>query len=142
MFLGTFIQPATAIGSSSVCVRSSQTFNCTVEVYINSGIGFIIVDTVWTRDGVIITDSSPRHTLLRTQYGQRQVVTGLMVNDTTLDDDGAVYSCTIDGAPDDFISNVTLNVVGGMYICIIMILSSIDEVIMNISYVYVVIIIP
>ena len=39
-----------------------------------------------------------------------------MVNDTTLDDICTVYSCTADDAPDDFISNVTLNVVGGMYI--------------------------
>ena len=45
------------------------------------------------------------------------VVTGLMVDNTILDDDGAVYSCTFDGAPVDFTANVTLNVVGGMYIC-------------------------
>ena len=95
---------------------SNQTFSCTVEVYINSGIGSIIVDATWRRNGDIINDSTPRHTLLRIQYGLRPVVTGLMVNDTTLDDNGTVYSCTTDGAPDDFISNVTLNVVGGMYI--------------------------
>ena len=109
-------QPATAAGSSSVCVGSSQTFNCTVEVYINSGIGSIIVDAIWSRNGNVITDSTPRHTLIRTQHERGSAVTGLMVDDITLDDDGAVYSCTGDNAPDDFTTNVTLNVVGGMYI--------------------------
>ena len=115
MFLGTFIQPATTVGSSSVCVGSSQTFNCTVEAFIE-GIGFVITSAIWSRNGVIITDSTPHHTLLRTQHGLQPVVTGLMVDDTTLDDDGTVYSCTGSGAPDDFTTNVTLNVVGGTYV--------------------------
>ena len=37
-----------------------------------------------------------------------------MVDNTTLDDDGIVYTCTGNGAPDNFTSNVTLSVVGGM----------------------------
>ena len=115
LFLGTFVQPATTVGSSSVCVGSSQTFNCTVEEFIN-GVGFIIVGAVWSRNGSIITDSTPRHTLLRTQHGLHPVVTGVMVDNTTLDDDGAVYSCIAYGASDDFTTNVTLNVVRGMYI--------------------------
>ena len=114
MFLGTFIQPATTVGSSSVCVGSSQTFNCTVEVFITT-IGYAITGAVWSRNGSIITDNTPRHTLIRTQHGLQPVVTGLMVDDTTLDDDGTVYSCTGSGAPDNFTSNVTLNV-EGMYI--------------------------
>ena len=114
LFLGTFIQPATTVGSPSVCVGSSQTFNCTVEVSI-SGIGFITISAVWRRDGVNITDSTPRHTLLRTQHGNGAIVTGLMVDNTMMGDNGVVYTCTADGAPDDFTSNVTLNVVGGMY---------------------------
>ena len=114
LFLGTFIQPATAVGSSIVCVGSIQTFNCTVEVFISADVGFTRVSAIWSRNGSIITDSTPRHTLLRTQDGQRQVITGLMVNDTTLDDDGTVYTCTSDGASDDFTSTVILNV-GGMY---------------------------
>ena len=114
MILGTFIRPATAVGSSSVCVGSSVTFNCTAEAFISSGVGFVIASAVWVRDGVIITDSTPRHTLLRTQHGYRPVVTGLTVDNTTLNDNGAVYTCTSDSAPDDFTSNVTLNVVGGM----------------------------
>ena len=101
---------------------SSQIFNCTVEVFITT-IGYAITGAVWSRNGSIITDSTPRHTLIRTQHGLQPVVTGLMVDDTTLDDNGTVYSCIADGAPDNFTTNVTLNVVGGMYICIIMILS-------------------
>ena len=111
LFLGTFIQPATTVGSSSVCVGSSQTFNCTLEAFVE-GIGFVIFSAIWSRNGSIITDSTPRHTLLRTQHGLQPVVTGLMIDNTTLDDDGAVYYCTADGAPDDFTSNVTLNVAG------------------------------
>ena len=99
-----------------MCVGSSQTFNCIVKVFISGGIGFAISGTIWSRDGDIVNDSTPHHALLRTHNGYGLVVTGLLVDNTTLDDDGTVYSCTTYGAPDDFISNVTLNVVGGMYI--------------------------
>ena len=116
LFLGTFVQPATTVGSSSVCVGSSQTFNCTIELFINSGVGFIIPDAVWSRNGSIITDSTPLHTLIRTEHEQRLVVTGLMVDSTTVEHNGAVYTCTTDGAPDNFTTNVILNVVRGMYI--------------------------
>ena len=34
-------------------------------------------------------------------------------------DNGAVYTCTVSGAPDNFISSVVLNVTGGMYVCIL-----------------------
>ena len=116
MFLGTFIQPATAVGSSSVCVGSSQTFNCTVEVFISGGVGFVITNSIWRRDGVIITDSTPHHTLLRTQHGLQPVVTGLIVDNVTLDDNNTVYSCTTDGALDhEFNSSVTLNVLRSKY---------------------------
>ena len=98
-----------------MCVGNSQTFNCTIEVFITT-IGYAIVGSVWSRNGSIITDSTPRHTLIRTQHGLQPVVTGLMIDDTTLDDNGAVYSCTTSVAPDNFTSNVTLNVEGGMYI--------------------------
>ena len=96
-----------------MCVGSSVTFNCTIQAYID-GIGFIIPNAEWRRDGVVITDSTPHHTLLQTQHEGRQSVTGVMVDNTTLDDNGIVYTCTTSGAPDDFTSNVTLSVVGGM----------------------------
>ena len=108
-----------------MCVGSSVTFNCTIQAYID-GVGYIIPNAEWRRDGVYITDSTPRHTLLRTQHERGQVVTGVMVDNATLDDNGIVYTCTANGAPDDFTSNVTLSVVGGMlhyiaytlYVCI------------------------
>ena len=111
--LGTFIQQAT--GPPIVCIQNSVIFNCTAEAFI-TGIGFIVISAIWSRDGVVITDSTPRHTLLRTQHGFGPVVTGVMVDNTTLDDNGIVYTCTSDGAPDDFTTNVTLNVVAGTYI--------------------------
>ena len=117
LLLGRFIQPPT--GPSSVCVGSSVIFNCTVEVVISDT--NVLVSAQWRRDGVVITDSTPRHTLIRTQPGNTPVVTGVMVDSTTLDDNGIAYTCTADGAPDDFTSNVTLNVTGGVsiatYVC-------------------------
>ena len=98
-----------------MCVGDNVIFNCTVEFYIN-GIGFIMPDVVWIKDEIQITDSTPCHTLLRTQHEGRQSVTGVMVDNTTLDDNGIVYTCTSYGAPDDFTSNVTLHVIGGTYV--------------------------
>ena len=98
-----------------MCVGGSQTFNCSIEVFIET-IGYVIPDALWIRDGDIITDSTPHHTLLRTNIGQRPTVTALMVDNTSLADNGTVYTCTANGAPADFTSNVTLNVVGGMYV--------------------------
>ena len=118
LFLGTFIRNATTVESSSVCVGSSQTFNCTIEAFITT-IGYAIAGAVWSRNGSIITDDTPHHTLLRTEHGLQPVVTGLTVDNTTLADNGTVYSCTADDAPDNFTSNVTLNVVGGTYVYIL-----------------------
>ena len=104
-----------------MCVGSNVTFNCTVKAYIK-GFGFIIPDTIWRRNGVVINDSTPRHTLLRTQHGSNPepVVTGVMVDNTTMNDNGIVYTCTSNGASDNFTSNVTLSgVVGGMYVVLL-----------------------
>ena len=100
-----------------MCVGSSVIFNCTVEVIV-AGTN-IIISAQWRRNGdMIITDSTPDHTLIRTQPtgAPGPVVTGVMVDATTLDDNGIVYTCTADGAPDNFTSNVTLNVTGGTYL--------------------------
>ena len=112
MFLGKFIQSAT--GPSSMCTGSSVIFNCTVEVVISDT--NVLVSAQWRRDGVVITNSTPRHTLIRTQPGNTPIVTAVMVDNTTLDDDDIVYTCTAAGAPDNFTSNVTLNVTGGTYV--------------------------
>ena len=112
LFLGRFIQEAT--GPSIVCVGSSVIFNCTVEVVVN-GVN-ILINAQWRRDGVVITDSTPVHTLIRTQPGTSPIVTAVMVDNTTLSDNGIVYTCTADNAPDNFTSNVILNVTGGTYV--------------------------
>ena len=120
LFLGTYIQSATTVGSSSVCEGGSQTFNCTIESFIET-FGYTIPDAIWSRNGSVIDDSTLHHTLLRTNIRGRPTVTGLMVDSTTLDDNGAVYTCTSNGAPADFASNVTLNVVRGKvltYMCV------------------------
>ena len=108
---GTFIQPAA--GPSRLCTGSSAIFNCTIAMFNHSGIGYAVVDSLWRRNGVIITDTTPGHTLLYT--GESSQITGLMVDNATLDDDGTVYTCTREGSPNDFISTAILNVTGGMY---------------------------
>ena len=117
LLLGRFIQSAT--GPSSVCVGSSVIFNCTIEIVVAGS--NIFIDAQWRRDGVVITNMTPCHTLLQTQPRGTLRVTGVMVDSTTLDDNGTVYTCTAEDAPDNFTSNVTLNVTGGVsiatYVC-------------------------
>ena len=108
MFLGRFIQEAT--GPSIVCGGSSVIFNCTVG-FVVSGTN-VTVNAQWRRDGVVITDSTPGHTLIRTQHGDSPRITAVMVDSTTLSDNGIIYTCTADDTPDNFTSNVTLNVTG------------------------------
>ena len=64
--------------------------------------------------GTNITNCTPRHTLIPTQHG---VVTGLMVDNTTMDDDGTVYTCIPDDKDNkNLTSNVILNITAGSYI--------------------------
>ena len=94
---------------------SSVIFNCTVEIVVAET--NVLVDAQWRRDGVVITNgSTPRHTLIQTQPRGTPIVTGVMVDNTTLNDNGIVYTCTAVGAPDNFTSDVTLNVTGGTYV--------------------------
>jgi len=112
LHLPDFVQPATVTHPSGcVCIRSNVTLNCTVRV--NSTGVTRIGNAEWRRNGVIITDSSSGHTLLRTEPESTPVITGLTVDSTILDDDGTVYTCTAENAPVDFISTITLNVAGG-----------------------------
>jgi len=92
---------------ASVCVGDRVIFNCTVQVYVN-GVGNIIVDAVWGQDRPI----PDQYTLLHSGNSPR--VTGLMVNRTSLGDNGTTYPFTTDGVLDDFVTMVTLNIVGGL----------------------------
>jgi len=109
---GMFLQQA--IGPTSVCMGNSAEFNCSVQTLFDSGVGYVKRDAVWSRNGTIITDDTPGHTLLRT--GNPPIVTGLMVDNTSVDDDGTVYNCTVAGAPANFTSSAVLNVSGSNYI--------------------------
>ena len=42
-----------------------------------------------------------------------------MVDNSTLDDDGTVYTCTSEGAPEDFVSITILNVTRSTYMCVV-----------------------
>ena len=106
---GIFSQPIAL--PSRLCAGDSAIFNCTVAVF-NPHVGYVVVDSLWRRNGVIITDTTPGHTLLHT--GEPSQITGLMVDNTTLDDDGTVYTCTSEGAPNDFVSTAILNVTEGI----------------------------
>lgn len=113
-YFADFVQPATLIGN--VCVGTSAILNCTVQI-IPAGVP-ITRNAEWRRNNVTISSSTHRHTLLQTTSEDGTlIITGLRVDDTRLNDTGTVYTCTTNGAPDDFTSNVTLNVTGGKYIC-------------------------
>ena len=114
ILIGTFIKPATTVGPSTVCVGSSVTFNCTIRTFLSDGlnINMYTPNAVWKRNGVMVDTSTLDHTLLPTERGSR--ITGLMVTNTTLDDNGTVYTCTATGAPDNFTSSVVLNIAGGI----------------------------
>jgi len=105
-----FIQPAT--GPQSVCLGGGAILNCTIQLFA-AGLNFT-VNAEWIRNGVVITDRTPRHVLLRTQTEDGLVITGLMINSTTVSDDKAVYTCS---APDNSaITTVVLNVTKGTYV--------------------------
>jgi len=104
------------IGSSTnqlysvhLCVGSSATFSCELTSGTTSEI-------VWRKDGIVITDSTPGYTLIQTQSSST-LVTDLVVHNTTLGDDGAVYTCFAATTAMKFSSTWVLNIVGGMYVC-------------------------
>ena len=88
---------------------TSAKLNCTVQV--TAGRVNIPFDAEWIRDNDVINSSTPRHTLLKTtDENGTQIVTGLRVDNTTLNDNGAVYTCIANVTTN---SSVILNVTGG-----------------------------
>ena len=116
IYFADFVQPAKLIDPiGNVCVGTSTKLNCTVQI-IPGGVP-ITVDAEWRRNNVVINNNTPRHTLLETtSEGGTLITTGLRVDDTKLNDNGAVYTCTTNGAPDNFNTSVILNVTGGKYV--------------------------
>ena len=104
-------------------IGSDAIFTCIVQFSVDN----TIVSARWMRNGTNITNCSPgtnitnctpRHNLIRTQHGGIPVVTGLMVDNTTMDDDGTVYTCIPDDKDNmNLTSNVILNITTGSYIC-------------------------
>ena len=70
----------------------------------------IALSAKWIRDNDVINRSTPRHTLLETTDEYGMLVTGLRVDNTTLNDNGAVYTCIANVTTN---SSVILNVTGG-----------------------------
>ena len=99
---------------STICVGNNIIFNCTINAFVIVGLKSVIIDVLWRRDSVVINDGNPRHNLLQTCHELKLVVIDLEVHNIMMDDDGVVYPCTADGAPDDFAINIT--VLGGMHI--------------------------
>ena len=94
---------------------TSAIFNCTVQI-ISGGVP-ITVNAEWRRNNTVINSSTPRHTLLKTTSESRTLITtGLRVDNTTLNDNDAVYTCTTNGAPGNFNTSVILSVTGGKYV--------------------------
>jgi len=104
--LSTDESSSVCVGGSA-CVGNSATLSCSITT--NS-----VINVVWRKDGIVITDSTPGYTLIQTQSSST-LVTGVVVHNTTLDDDGAAYTCSAATDTMQFYSLIVLNVVGGMY---------------------------
>ena len=107
LLIGTFIQPTIAVGVSMKCIDNNIAFNCAINVFIIIGLKSVIIDALWRRNhSIVLNDSNPYHNLLQTCYELKLEVIDLEVHNITMDDDGVVYACNVDGAP-DFTINIT-----------------------------------
>ena len=113
-----------ATGPSSVCLGNDAIFTCRIKFI---GDANRTVNARWRRNGINVTitninctnrDLTPCHTFIYERNEANQsVVTGLIVNDTTVDDDGAVYTCSPNASNDmNLTSTVMLNITTGTYI--------------------------
>jgi len=99
-----------ATGPYPVCVNGGATLTCVVQFVFDDGMA-VTLDAVWTRDGFIIDSSTPRHDLIKNSMIPPRVV-GVLVKDIEEYNDGTVYTCTVDHAPDYFNSSYHLFVSG------------------------------
>ena len=84
-----------------------MTLQCRI-IFINSNNVTIERDSIWTRNGTIVTTAIPNHRLLRNST--TGAFTDLLITNVTLADDNTVYTCTDTGAA--ITSSVVLNVTG------------------------------
>ena len=106
MFIFTAYQRPFVGMPSEACVGDNVTFTC--EVLFANGGSPVLTTAVIARDGAVIRDNTPNHTLLVS--GPNTV--GVIVSNVTLDDNDIVYTCDANTAPDDFESSLILNVTG------------------------------
>ena len=100
-----FSQPAT--GPSSVCEGSDVTIQCRI-VFISFNNIILERDSIWTRNGTLITTDTPNHRLMFNST--TGLITGLVITNVALADNNTVYTCTDNGAT--ITSSVVLNVTG------------------------------
>ena len=93
---------------SEPCAGDTVTLRCETLRTINNVTS--LRSATFDRDGDEIRSDTPNHMFL---FSESEVV-GVEVN-VNLDDDGIVYTCTTSNAPSDFVSSLTLNIIG-MYI--------------------------
>ena len=110
-----------AFAPHHTCVGNDVHLRCIVAFYFDDGES-VVLNSRWKRNGYIVDGSTPRHELIRNNFSPPRVV-GIIVKDVTLNDNRAIYTCSVDRAPNDFnSSSVTLRVYGKcllfMYMCI------------------------
>ena len=115
---GTSIwSPAAVTKLYCICVENNTIFNYTTEAFITSEPGVVILDAVWKKDGANLTNSTTCHTLVQLYCGLGLVVTGFMVDNTTMWDNSTLCTCTVGDITNNFTStNVLLNIVGGEHV--------------------------
>ena len=92
---------------SKPCLGDEVTLRCEVLVTLNNNES-MSRDAAIRRDGELFERNTPNHMLLRNDDFD---VIGVVIRNITLNDE-VEYTCDTIGAPDDFVSSLTLNVTG------------------------------
>ena len=103
-FFTAYRQSIVALPSES-CAGHAVTLRCETLRTINNVTS--LRSATFDRDGNEIRSDTPNHMFL---FSETEIV-GVVVN-VTLDDDGIEYTCTTSGAHSNFVSSLTLNIIG------------------------------
>jgi len=103
-----FEKPAT--GPGHVCSYTTVQLHCTVTFILDGG-AVIVRDATWKINGTTINQSIPNYVMLKNSNRPSQIV-GLQINHALPHDNGTVYTCTDNLAPDNFTSFAILNITG------------------------------
>ena len=91
---------------SKPCLGDEVTLRCEVLLTVNNV--SVLRDALIRRDGEPIETNTPNHMLLRDDGFD---IIGVVISNITLNDE-VEYTCDGNGAPNDFLSSLTLNVTG------------------------------